>query len=175
MALSAIMTGINGAIGLYSTVKGLIDSAEAKKKQQRLMKSARNEENAWYRKNYYGNLMNDSATQAAIKRVENSMRRSNEQERARSLITGATPEQSAVRGEQAMRSLDNVITNIAANDDARKRSVDAAHRQNKMALDNNELQSLSLDERMAKSAANNGYNLVQNALLGSKWGKEDKR
>lgn len=172
MALPIILAGINGAIGLYSTVKGLLDSAESKKKQQRLRKSIKDEENAWYRKNYYGNFINDSATQAAIKRVENSLRRNNEQERTRGVVTGATPEYAVARNEQALRSLDSLMTNIASGETQRKKNVDDTHLRNKMLLASNELQSLSLDEQSAKSSANSGFNLIQNAILGVNWGKE---
>lgn len=175
MALSDFMSGINGALGLYSTVKGLLDSNDYKKRQQQLLKSAKDGENAWYRKNYYSNFMNDTATQAAIKRVENSLRRNNEQERARGVVTGASAEQAIARNEQGLRSLDNVITNIASAEDSKKRDVETSHQNNKMSLLNSEYNTLSLDERMAKSAANNGYNLLQNALLGVEWGREGKR
>ena len=111
-----IMTGINGALGLYSTVKGLLDSSELKKKQSKLRQDAQNEENAWYRRNYYGNFMDNSASKAAIKRVENTLRRNNEQERARSVITGSTPEMSIARNEQGLRTMENVINNLAAAD-----------------------------------------------------------
>lgn len=172
MALPMIMTGINGALGLYSTVKGLMDSAESKKKQSKLRQAAQNEENAWYRRNYYSNFMDDSASKAAIKRVENTMRRNNAQERARGVITGSTPEMALARNEQGLRSMENVVNNLAANNGAQKKNIDMAHKQNNIALMNAEQQRLSLDERMAKSAASNGYNLMQNALLGAKWGKE---
>lgn len=172
MALPMIMTGINGALGLYSTVKGMIDSSEAKKKQSKLSQAAQNEENAWYRRNYYGNFMDNSASKAAIKRVENTLRRNNAQERARSIITGSTPEMSIARNEQGLRTMENVVNNLAATDGVRKMNVDTAHKQNNLALKNAEQQQLSLDERMAKSAASSGYNLMQNALLGANWGKE---
>ena len=172
MALPMIMTGINGALGLYSTVKGMIDSSEAKKKQSKLSQAAQNEENAWYRRNYYGNFMDNSASKAAIKRVENTLRRNNEQDRARSVITGSTPEMSIARNEQGLRTMENVVNNLAATDGVRKMNVDTAHKQNNLALKNAEQQQLSLDERMAKSAATSGYNLMQNALLGAKWGNE---
>lgn len=172
MALPMIMTGINGALGLYSTVKGMIDSSEAKKKQSKLSQAAQNEENAWYRRNYYANFMDNSASKAAIKRVENTLRRNNAQERARSIITGSTPEMSIARNEQGLRTMENVVNNLAATDGARKMNVDTAHKQNNLALKNAEQQQLSLDERMAKSAASSGYNLMQNALLGANWGKE---
>jgi hypothetical protein len=47
-----------------------------------------------------------------------------------------------------------------------------AHKQSNLALKSAEQQQLSIDERMAKSAAQSGYNLMQNALLGVKWGRE---
>lgn len=172
MALPMIMTGINGALGLYSTVKGLIDSSEAKKKQSKLRQAAQNEENAWYRRNYYGNFMDNSASKAAIKRVENTLRRNNAQERARSVITGSTPEMAIARNEQGLRTMENVVNNLAATDGNARKNIDAAHKQNNISLINAEQQQLSLDERMAKSAATNGYNLMQNALLGANWGKE---
>ena len=174
MALPMIMTGINGALGLYSTVKGMIDSENAKKGQQKLRQAARNEENAWYKRNYYGNFMDNKASKAAIKRVENTLRRNNEQERARSVITGATPEHSIARNEQGLRTMENVINNLAAADGNEKKNIDAAHKQNNIAMMNAEQQHLSMDERMAKSAASNGYNLFQNAMLGANWGKEKR-
>ena len=174
MALPMILTGINGALGLYSTVKGMIDSHEAKTKQNALRQEARNEENAWYRRNYYGNLMDNKAAKAAIKRVENTLRRNNEEGRARSVITGVTPEHNIARNEQGLRTMENVVDNLAAIDSNEKKSIDAAHRQNKISMINNDRQQLSIDERMAKSAASNGYNLMQNALLGVNWGKEKR-
>ena len=172
MALSMILSGINGALGLYSTVKGMIDSSEAKKKQSKLRQAAQNEENAWYRRNYYGNFMENSASKAAIKRVENTLRRNNAQERARGVITGSTPEMAVARNEQGLRAMGNVIDNLATADGNRKTNVDMAHKQSNLALNSAEQQQLSLDERMAKSAATNGYNLFQNAMLGANWGKE---
>ena len=169
-----ILAGINGALGLYSTVKGMVDSSDAKKQQSYLRKAMQNDENAWYRKNYYGNFMDDKASKAAIKRVENTLRRNNEQERARSVITGSTPEMSVARNEQGLRTMENVINNLAAADSNRKHNIDMVHNQNSLALKNAEQQQLSLDERMAKSAASNGYNLMQNALLGVNWGKEKR-
>ena len=174
MALPMILAGINGALGLYSTVKGMVDSSNAKKQQSNLRKAMQNEENAWYRRNYYGNFMDDKASKAAIKRVENTLRRNNEQERARSVITGSTPEMSVARNEQGLRTMENVINNLAAADSNRKNNLDMVHNQNNLALKNAEQQQLSLDERMAKSAASNGYNLMQNALLGVNWGKEKR-
>ncbi len=172
MSLSMVLTGLNGALGLYSSVKGMLDSSKAATKSKELRRKAMAEEDGWYRRNYYENLMNSTASRAAIKRVENTLRRQNQQERARAVVMGATPEYSVARNGQSLRSMENVMTGLASMESDKKNSVDAMHRQNRNALINSELASLATDEKMATSAAANGLNLFQNALLGAEWGKE---
>lgn len=169
---SMILTGLNGALGLYSGVKGMLDKNAASKKAKELRNRAKAEEDAWYKRNYYESFIDSTAARAAMKRVENSLRRNNEQNRAHSVIVGATPEYSVARNEQGLRSMENVVTNLAAQDDNRKSQVEAIHRQNKNAFLGSELNDLAMDERMAMAAANNGLNIFQNALLGANWGKE---
>ena len=172
MSLSMVMTGLNGALGLYSGVKGVLDAAKASESRKQLRSKAKAEEEGWYKRNYYENFLDSTAASAAMKRVENSLRRQNEQNRARSVVTGATPEYSLARNEQGLRSMDNVVTNLASMDDNRKSRIDAMHRQNRAALLNGELNDTAMDERMAVTATANGLNLFQNAMLGAKWGKE---
>ncbi len=172
MSASMFLTGLNGALGLYSSVKGMFDSASEASKQKKLQKMAKAEEDGWYRRNYYGNYLENTASRAAIKRVENSLRRFNEQNRAHGVINGATPENAMARSEQGLRSMENVFTNLAANEDDRKMRVDAMHRQNKQALLANELANSRTDEKVSAGIAQGGLNLLQNALLGVEWGKE---
>ena len=167
-----VLTGLNGVLGLYSGVKGMIDKKEASENAKALRDKAKAEEAGWYRHNYYENFLDSTAARAAMKRVENTLRRNNEQSRAHSIVTGATPEYSIARNEQGLRSMENVVTNLAAQDSDRKSQVDAMHRQNRNFFLNSELNELAMDEKMATSAANNGFNLFQNALLGAQWGKE---
>lgn len=172
MSASMLLTGLNGALGLYSGVKGIFDSAKEASRQKKLQKMAKAEEEGWYKRNYYGNLLENSATRAAIKRVESSLRRLNEQNRAFSAINGSTPENAIARNEQGLRSMENVFTNLASREDDRKMHVDAIHRQNKQALLSNELNNSFNSEKVAANLAGSGLNLLQNALLGVEWGKE---
>jgi hypothetical protein len=172
MNLPVIMTGLNGALGLYSGLKGVLDKNAASKKARALRDNAKAEEAGWYRRNYYESFIDSTAAKAAMKRVENSLRQNNRQNRARSVIMGATPEYSVAANEQGLRSMENMMTNMAAQESDRKNRVEAIHRQNKNAFLANELSELANDERMAMTAASNGYNLFQNALLGARWGKE---
>ncbi|MBO5865165.1 MAG: hypothetical protein J6Q73_03845 [Bacteroidaceae bacterium] len=172
MSLSMILTGLNGALGLYSGVKGVLDKNAASKKAKELRNRVRADEAGWYRRNYYESFLDSTAARAAMKRVENSLRRNNEQNRAHSVVVGATPEYSIARNEQGLRSMENMMTNLAAQDDSRKRQVDAIHQQNKNAFIADDFNQLSMDEKMATAAAKNGLNIFQNALLGANWGKE---
>lgn len=172
MNLPLIFSGVNGALGLYSGLKGVLDKNAASRKARQLRDNAKAEEAGWYRRNYYESFMDNTAAKAAMKRVENSLRQNNRQNRAHSVIMGATPEYSVAANEQGLRSMENMMTNMAAQESDRKRLVEAVHRQNKNAFLNNELSELANDERMATAAASNGYNIFQNALLGALWGKE---
>ena len=172
MNLPLIFSGVNGALGLYSGLKGVLDKNAASKKARELRDNAKAEEAGWYRRNYYESFMDNTAAKAAMKRVENSLRQNNRQNRAHSVIMGATPEYSVAANEQGLRSMENMMTNMAAQESDRKSQVEAVHRQNKNAFLNNELSELANDERMATAAASNGYNIFQNALLGALWGKE---
>ncbi len=175
MSLSMVLTGLNGALGLYSGVKGMLDASKASKSVKDLRNRAKADEEAWYRRNYYGNYLDSTTAKAAMKRVENSLRKQSAQNRAHSAIMGATPEYSLARNEQGLRAMENMATNLASMDSDRKNQIDAMHRQSKNAFLNSELNELAMDERMAVSAAGNGLNLLQNALLGVEWGKEGKR
>lgn len=175
MSVPMLMTGLNGALGLYSSVKGLFDSADAASRQRKLHKIAKAEEDGWYKRNYYGNFLDNTASRAAVKRVENTLRRQNRQNRAYSAINGATPELAIARNEQGLRSMENVFTNLAANEDDRRMRVDAIHRQNRQALLEGDLKMASDKEKSAAGFAGNGLNLLQNAILGVEWGREKRK
>lgn len=172
MSLSMFLTGLNGALGLYSTMKGIYDSTTGAARQDKLRKKAFAEEDGWYRRNYYGNYLDNSAARAAIKRVENSLRRSNEQNRAYSAVNGTTPEHALARNEQGLRAMENVMSNIASSEDERKMRVDAMHRQNRQALLADELNESRSNALRGQNLIGSGYNLLQNALRGVEWGRE---
>ncbi len=172
MALLSILSAANGALGLYSGIKGMFDSAKARDKQERLIKDTSRMENDWFRRNYFGDYLNSSSSRAAIKRVENTLRKQNEQNRAYAAINGATPELAIARNQQGMNMMDNLMTNLASQSDAIKRDVDAAHLRNRQAIAARELSNLSLDEKMAAQSATGGFDLFKDALMGLNWGNE---
>lgn len=107
--------------------------------------------------------------------MEKTLSRQNKQNRAYAAINGTTPEYSIARNRQGLNTMENLMTNLAAQDDARKQKIDALHQNNTQALMNSELSNLSMDERMSAQAASNGFNLLEDALMGINWGREDDK
>lgn len=167
-----LITGISGAMGLLSGVKGLFDSADLADEQRALFNKRKAEEAAWYKRNYYGNYMNNSMARAAMKRVERTLHNYNKQNRARAAIGGATPEMALAQNRQALSSVENTITNLAAQEDAYKSRIEDIHRQNLNSLYSENMAHLNSREQSAASAAASGFNLLNNALYGAMWGKE---
>lgn len=173
MSLMGIISGVSGALGLLSGVKGMFDSSDAARKQRRLLAEGKAEEAAWYKRNYYGDYLNNSMSRAALKRVENTMRSNNRMNRAYTAVSGGTHESGIARNRQGLDALENVMTNIASQADAHRSNVDAQHFQNRNSLRNSEMSMLQMDEQMAAQSAANGFNLLHNALLGANWGREN--
>ena len=174
MGTSKFMNGLNGALGLYAGVKGMLDSADAASRQRKLLSDAKAEEEGWFRRNYYSDFLNNSSAKAAIKRVENTLRRQNQQNRAYSAINGTTHEHALARNRQGLNSLENVYTSLAAMADDKKNRIDSIHRQNRNALLSQEMNYALGDEKNSALLAKNGLNLLQNAVLGVNWGKETR-
>lgn len=172
MSFQKFITGASGAMGLFSGVKGMFDSAAAARKQKKLLEEYKAEETAWYKRNYYGDYMNNSMARAAMKRVEKTLNNRSRQNRASAAVTGDTPELTLARNRQGLSYLENVATNLAAQGDMYKKEIDSMHRQNMNSLRNYELDRLNVDEQNAASSAVSGFNLLNNALLGANWGKE---
>ncbi|MBQ8271100.1 MAG: hypothetical protein IJZ22_07875 [Bacteroidaceae bacterium] len=172
MGLFTVLSVVNGALALYSGVKGMFDSAKAKEKRENSLKKISQAESNWFRRNYFGDYLNSSSSRAAIKRVEKTLRKQNEQNRAYAAINGATPELAVARNQKGLDVVDNVMTNIASQSDALKRNVDSTHLKNRQAIANRELSQLSLDERMAAQSATKGLDLFKDAMMGLNWGNE---
>ena len=83
---------ILGAVGgLASGIAGGIKSAKAAREQQRLIDEQESKNNAWYNRNYYQNYMDSSEAQAAMKRVENTLKKQNQEARAMRFWTKRQP------------------------------------------------------------------------------------
>lgn len=168
--LSGIMTGLSGGLQLYSGVKRLF--GENRRRAERVMADARAAEQAWYRRNYYNDYFNSSMARAAMKRVEDTLSRNSRNNRAYAAVMGATPEISLARNEQNLNAVDNMVTNMAAQEDERRATVDAQHMQNQNSMYNQQLNNLTYNDTGADPDLIGGLSLVERAIEGVNWGDE---
>lgn len=156
---------ILGAVGgLASGIFGGIKSAKAAREQQRLIKEQESKNNAWYNRNYYQNYMESAEAQAAMKRVENTLKKQNQEARATAAVMGSTPEASVAQQQANNEILDNTATGLAAQATQRKMQVDAANQQNQNAILNARLGQSQMNEQGGAQLMSNGLGLIGSAF-----------
>ena len=156
---------ILGAVGgLASGIFGGIKSAKAAREQQRLINEQESKNNAWYNRNYYQNYMESAEAQAAMKRVENTLKKQNQEARATAAVMGSTPEAAVAQQQANNEILDNTATGLAAQATQRKMQVDTANQQNQNAILNARLGQSQMNEQGGAQLMSNGLGLIGSAF-----------
>lgn len=156
---------ILGAVGgLASGIFGGIKSAKAAREQQRLINEQESKNNAWYNRNYYQNYMESAEAQAAMKRVENTLKKQNQEARATAAVMGSTPEAAVAQQQANNEILDNTATGLAEQATQRKMQVDAANQQNQNAILNARLGQSQMNEQGGAQLMSNGLGLIGSAF-----------
>lgn len=150
--------------GLASGIFGGIKSAKAAREQQRLINEQESKNNAWYNRNYYQNYMESAEAQAAMKRVENTLKKQNQEARATAAVMGSTPEAAVAQQQANNEILDNTATGLAAQATQRKTQVDAANQQNQNAILNARLGQSQMNEQGGAQLMSNGLGLIGSAF-----------
>lgn len=164
---------IIGAVGgLASGIAGGIKSAKAAKQQQELINEQERKNDAWYNRNYYQNYLDSAEAQAAMKRVENTLKKQNQEARATAVISGATPEAAVAQQQANNEILDNVATDLTAQGTARKANVDAINQQNENNIMNMRIAQNQATERGNAQLMDNGLGIIGSALSMQNWGKK---
>ena len=159
------MLGLIGAgIGLASGICGGIKSAKEAKKQQALINEQEKKNNEWYNRNYYQNYMDTTEAQAAMKRVENTLRRQNEQARATQTVMGGTPELAVAQQQANNEVLADTATGLAAQSTARKANVDAINMQNQNNITQQRIGQSQATEAGNANLMSSGLGIIGSAL-----------
>lgn len=162
---------IGAAGGLASGLFGAKKSADAAKEQQRLIDEQERKNDAWYNRNYYQNYLDSAEAQAAIKRVENTLKKQNQEAKATATVLGSTPEAAIAQQQSNNEILDNVVTNLAAQSTQRKDHVDAMNMNNENNILNAKMQQAQAKEKGMGPLQNSGFGLLGNAMSMINWGK----
>lgn len=157
--------------GLASGIFGGIKSAKAAKEQQRLINEQESKNNAWYNRNYYQNYMDSAEAQAAMKRVENTLKKQNQEARATAVVTGATPEAAIAQQQANNEILDETATGLAAQATARKAQVEAIDQQNQNNIFQARVGQASAEEKGGAELMGAGLGMVKDALSMVDWDK----
>lgn len=116
---------IGAAIGLATSITGGIMGAskasKAAKAQQQLINDQRAKNEAWYNRNYYQNYLDSSEARSAMKRVEETMRRRNQEAQATAAVTGGTQEAILAQQGNDQKLMGDVVGNLASRGDEIKR------------------------------------------------------
>ena len=156
---------IIGAVGgLASGIAGGIKSAKAAKEQQKLIDEQERKNDAWYNRNYYQNYLDSAEAQAAMKRVENTLKKQNQEARATAVVTGATPESVVAQQQANNEILDDVTTSLASQATARKANIDAVNMENQNAILNARLGQSQMNEQGGAQLMSNGLGLIGSAF-----------
>lgn len=149
---------------MASGIFGGIKSAKEAKKQQALIDEQEKKNNEWYNRNYYQNYMDTSEAQAAMKRVENTLSRQNEQARAAQTVMGGTPELAVAQQQANNEVLADTATGLAAQSTARKANVDAINMQNQNNITQQRIGQSQATEAGNANLMSSGLGIIGSAL-----------
>lgn len=159
---------IEAAIGIGTSLLGGIMGAskasKAAKAQQQLINDQRAKNEAWYNRNYYQNYLDSSEAKAALKRVEDTMRRRNQEAQATAAVTGGTQEAVLAQQENDQKLMGDAVGNLASRGDAIKRQVDAQNQANENALMQQQMAQYQANEIGGSQLLGNSGSLIGSAL-----------
>lgn len=158
---------VSAGIGLASGIMGGIKSGKAAKKQEQLINSQEAKNEAWYNRNYYQNYLDSSESRAAIKRVEDTMKKRNQEAQATAAVTGGTPESVLAQQENDQKLMSDTIEGLAARADARKEQIDAVNQQNQQNIANARMGQQQMNEAGGAQLMGIGLGSIVNGLSSS--------
>lgn len=165
MALfSSILGGLGAAGGLISSIVGGVKASKAAKAQQEALDEQKENEQNWYARNYYQNYLDSTEAKAAIRRVNDTLSRQNEQTRAAAVISGATPEAIQAAQEAGNETLSDTMAGLAAQGTARRQQVDAQHQQNQANLSAQQQAINAQQQQGNMNLLSSGAGLIGSAL-----------
>ena len=125
---------IGGGLGLANSMFGGIKAAKERKRQDRIIREAKQRNEDFFNSEYYQNYMDRSDVQAAMKRVRDTMRKSNQTAAASAAVTGATPEAVVAQKQANNEIIADAASGIQANADAYKNNVKSLYLNRRMHL-----------------------------------------
>ena len=158
-------TAIAGlGLSALSGALGMSQASKARRQQQALINRQAASNEAWYQRNYYQNYLDSSEARSAMKRVEDTLRRRNQQAEGQAAVTGATREAVIAQQENDQTALADTAERLAARGDEVKRQVDAQNQANKAGITGMQMQQAQAAEAGGQQLLSNGIALLGNSI-----------
>lgn len=160
-----ILAAAGAAASLASSLFGASKAKKARKKAQREQEKRERSEQAWYDRRYNEDYMDTAAGQNLLRKANEYADKTWKKAEGAKAVGGGTDAATAQAKESANNMMGNTIANIAAQDTARKDSVDSQHQKN---LDNFSNKTQARYEQQAQdinTASQNASNAIMSGAV----------
>ena len=164
MSLLGVAAIAGLGLSALSGALGMSQSAKASREQKALIQKQASSNEAWYQRNYYQNYLDSAEARSAMKRVEDTLRRRNQQAEGAAAVTGATREAVLAQQENDQKALADTAEQLAARGDEIKRQVDAQNQANKANINGMQMQQAAIKEQGGQQMLNNGLSLLGSSI-----------
>ena len=122
-----IAAALGAGMGLASSLIGGIQASKAARRAERRQREQEAAEEAWYNRRYNEDYLDTAAGQNLVRRAKAMYDDNIKKVAGAQAVAGGTDAATAAAKERANQAMGDTIANIAASDQSRKASVDAAH------------------------------------------------
>lgn len=142
---------IGAAAQVGSSIYGAINSSQANKRAERLLKNQRDENQKWYDQKMTEDYTQRSDVQNVLRKQRELLQEQYQRARATNLVAGGTDESLALQQAAANDAMGDTLADIAANASAYKESVENQYRATEAALNQ---QQITNEQNRAQAIAN---------------------
>ena len=156
---------ISAGVGVATTVGGAISESQKRKKMAAEREKWDRENDAWYNSRYSSDYLLRADAQSIIRSMREQMNEQNKNIRNTSVITGATEGAQAAALERSQKLMGNIYSNLAAQGQRWKDSIDSQYRNRRYGIQGLEYDTMN---QQAQSANNLMYNGIK-GLAETNW------
>lgn len=158
-----VMAAASLAGGLAKSLFGGARSRKLRKQAERAQEAARNNERAWYGKQYNVDYIDTEAGSRMLSRAQEIQDAALRRTDGAAAVGGASDASVAQAKESANKTMSDTVADIAAQDTARKQSVADTHARNMQAQAQADIASKQEQAQQASDAAQQASNAAMTA------------
>lgn len=161
-----IGAAIGAGLGLAGGIFGGIKASKQRKKMNRYLNEQDADNKAWYNANALSDYTQRSDTQNLIKNLRDNLTKYNKRADNMAVVTGATPEQSAVQKEQSNKMISDTYSNIGAMGQQWKDQVTDKYQARKQSIANQRMDMMGKKAQSYENLMNSGLNMMGGSVGG---------